>query len=65
MLSDLKKIKVQAVLALGYKKRNYHKIFYWSTKLFANDSDDDEAFKSIHQSIITKVKIVLAKIGLS
>ena len=32
------------------------KIFHSSTKLIASDSDIDEAFKSMHQSIITKIK---------
>ena len=54
LLSELKKLKVQTILVLEYKKRNDRKIFYSSTKLIASDSDIDEAFKSIHQSIITK-----------
>ena len=49
LLSELKKFKVQTILALDYKKRNDHKIFYWSAKLIARDSDIDEAFKSMHQ----------------
>ena len=44
MLSELKKFKVQAILVLDYKKRNDHKIFHSSTKLIANDWDNDEAF---------------------
>ena len=28
LLSELKKFKVQTILALDYKKRNDHKIFY-------------------------------------
>ena len=32
------------------------KIFYLCTTLIANDSDIDEAFKSIHQSFMTKIK---------
>ena len=56
LLNELKKFKVQAVLFLDYKKRNDHKFFHSSTKLIASDSDIDEAFKSIHQSIMTKIK---------
>ena len=54
-LSELKKFKVQSILFLQYKKRNDHKIFHSSAKLIANDSDIDEAFKSIYESIITKI----------
>ena len=56
MWSELKKFKVQTVLILDYKKRNDHKVFHSSTKLIASDSDIDEAFKSMHQSIMTKIK---------
>ena len=55
-LRELKKFKVQAILVLDYKKRNDRKIFYSRTKLIASDSDIDEAFKSMHQSIMTKIK---------
>ena len=48
LLCELKKFKVQKILVLGYKKRNYCKIFRSSAKLTASDSDTDEAFKSIH-----------------
>ena len=48
--------KGQAVLVLDYKKRNDHKITHSSTKIIASDSDIDESFKTMHQSIITKVK---------
>ena len=64
-LKILKKFKVQTILALDYKKRNHRKIFHSSTELIADDSDIDEAFKFMHQSIMTKIKIMLAKIGLS
>ena len=57
LLNDFKKFKVQAVLVLDYKKRNDRQIFHSSTKLIASDSDIDEAFKSMHQSIMTKIKI--------
>ena len=43
-------------LVLDYKKINDCKIFHSSTKLIASDSDIDEAFKSTHQSITTKIK---------
>ena len=56
MLSELKKFKVQTILALEYKERNDHKIFHSSAKLIASDSDIDEAFNSMHQSIMTKIK---------
>ena len=56
MWSELKKFKVQTVLILDYKKRNDHKVFHSSTKLIASDSDIDEEFKSMHQSIMTKIK---------
>ena len=54
-LSDLKKFKIQAIL-VKEKKRNDRKIFHSSTKLNVSDSDIDEAFKSMHQSIMTKIK---------
>ena len=56
LLNELKKFKVQKVLALDYKKRNYSQIFHSCTKLIASNLDIDEAFKSMHQSIITKIK---------
>ena len=56
LLADLKKFKVQTILALEYNKRNDHKIFHSSAKLIASDSDIEEAFESIHQSIITKIE---------
>ena len=56
MLSELKKFKIQTILVLEYKKRNDHKIFHSSFKLIAEDSDIDEAFVSMHQSIMKKVK---------
>ena len=54
--NELKKFKVQAILVLDYSKRNNRKIFHSSTKLIASDSDIDEIFKSMHQSIMTKIK---------
>ena len=56
MLSELKKFKVQKTFDLHYKKRNDSKIFHSSAKVIARDSDIDEAFKSMHQSIVTKIK---------
>ena len=56
LLNELKKFKVQRVLVLKYKKRNDHKIFHSSTKVTARYLDIDEAFKSMHQNIITKIK---------
>ena len=56
LLSELKKFKVQATLVLEYKKRSDCKIFHSSTKLIASNSDIDESFISMHQSIITKIK---------
>ena len=55
-LSEMKAFKVQKILVLEYKKRNDHKIFHSCIKLIASDSDIDEAFKFMHQSIITKIK---------
>ena len=56
LLNELKNFKVQTVLVLDCKKRNDCKIFHSSIKLIASDSDIDEAFKSMHQSIMTKIK---------
>ena len=56
LLSELKEFKVQTILFLDYKKRNDSKIFHSSTKLSASDSDIDEAFKFMHQIIMTKIK---------
>ena len=56
LVSELKKFKVQTILALDYKERNDHKIFHSSAKLIARDSGIDESFKFIHQSIMTKLK---------
>ena len=66
LLSELKKFKIQTVLVLDYPKRNDCEIFHSSTKLIASGSDVDESFKSMHQSIMTKInKNVLMTIGLS
>ena len=56
MLSELKKFKFQKILVLEYKKRSNHKSFHLRVKLIAGNSDIDEAFISMHQSIMTKMK---------
>ena len=56
LLSELKKLKVQTILILDHKKINNHKIFHSSSKIIAGESDIDEAFKSMHQSIMTRIK---------
>ena len=56
LLSDLNNSKVQKILVLVYKKRNDCKIFHSSAKLIATDSQIDEAFKTMHQSIMAKIK---------
>ena len=54
LLSELKKFKVQTILVLDYRKRNDRKIFHSSAKLIASDSNIDQAFKCMHQSIMRK-----------
>ena len=54
--SKLKELLSEAILILDYKKRNDFKIFHLKTKLIATDSDIDEEFKSMHQSIMTNNK---------
>ena len=56
MLSKLETFKVHTILVLDYKKINDCKIFQSSAKLLASGSDIDEAFKSMNQSIMTKMK---------
>ena len=56
MLSELKNFKVQTILVLDYKKRNDRNIFYSSAKLITNNSENDGAFKSMHQRVMTKIK---------
>ena len=56
LLSELKKFKIQTILFLEHKKRNDCKIFHSCTKLIARDSDTDEVFKSMDESIIAKIK---------
>ena len=64
-LSNFKNFKVKTILVLNYKKINYQKIFDLSATLIASDSDNDKAFKSMHQITMTKIKIMLVKIALS
>ena len=52
----MKKFKVQTKLVLAYMNKNECKIVHSSAKLITSDSDIDEVFKSMHQSIMTKVK---------
>ena len=61
MLSELKKFKAHTKLVLDFNKRNDCKIFHSNTKLIASDSGIDEAFKSMHQSIMTKIKNYASK----
>ena len=56
LLNELKKFKVQTVLVLDYKKRNDSPIFHSCTKIIANDLEIGKVFKSLHQSIILKIK---------
>ena len=48
--------KKKRIVVLEYKKRNDCKIFHSSNKLIASDSDIDEVFKFMHQSIMTAIK---------
>ena len=52
----MKKFKVQAALVLDYKIRNDSQMFHSCAKLTGSDLAIDEAFKSMHHSIITKIK---------
>ena len=65
LLSKLKNYRVQKTLVLQYTKRNDRKIFHSSTKLIASDSNIDKAFAFMHQSIMTKRKVVLVKVVLT
>ena len=57
LLSELKKFTFQVISVLHYKKRNDHEILHLSNKLIASDLYIDETFKSMHQSIMAKIKI--------
>ena len=52
----MEKFKVQTILVSDYKERNDCKMFHSNTKLIPSDSDFNEEFKSLHQSIMTKIK---------
>ena len=52
----MKQLKVETILILDYKKRKYHKIFHSNANLIAINSDIDEAFQSMHQNIMKKIK---------
>ena len=52
----MKKLKIHTVLASDYQKKNNRQIFHSNVKLIASDSDIDGAFKSIPQSIMTKIR---------
>ena len=56
LLSELKKFEAQTVLVLDYKKRSDCKNFCSCTKLIGSDSNNDETFKFMHQSIMTRIK---------
>ena len=56
LLSELKKFKVETVLVVDYEKKNDCKIFYSCTEPISSNSDIDEPFESIHQSIMAKIK---------
>ena len=53
LVSELKMYKVQTILVFDYKKRNLPFKCY---KLTASNSEIDEAFKSMHESIMAKTK---------
>ena len=56
LLSELKRFNVLTIFLLDYKKRNDRTVFHSSAKLIASDSDIDEVLKSMHQSIMKKLK---------
>ena len=57
LLIKMTKFKVQTILVLDYKKKKKdRKTFHSKTKLIANNSDNYEAFKSMHQIIMTIMK---------
>ena len=57
LLTVLKKFKVQKTQVMKYEGRNDYHAFHSSARLIASDSDFEEAFKSMHQSIMTKKKL--------
>ena len=56
LVSETKIFKVQSKLFLEYNKKNDPKIFHLNVKLIANDLGINEAFKSMHQNIMRKIK---------
>ena len=54
LLIELKQFEVQTILVSEYKKRNDSEIFLSCTKLSASNTDIDDTFKSMHQSIMIK-----------
>ena len=54
--SELKRFNVLTIFLLDYNKRNDRTVFHSSAKLIASDSDIDEVLKSMHQSIMKKLK---------
>ena len=55
-LSDLNRFKFQTILVLDYKRWKDYKIFHSSATLIGSDLGIDEPFKSMHESIMTKMK---------
>ena len=55
LIGKIKNFKFKTKLVLEYKTRNDSKIFHSSAKLTDSDSDIDEEFKSLHESIMTKI----------
>ena len=53
LLSKLRKVKVQTILVLDYKKTNDCKIIHLCPKLIASNSDLNEVY---NQNIMTKIK---------
>ena len=56
LLSEFKKFKVQTILVQSIRKAYDCRIFHSIVKLIASDPDTDEAFISMHQSIMKKIK---------
>ena len=58
-------LKAKEILVLDYKKidddKSTRKIFRSSAKLIADDSGNDTAFESMHQSIMTSTKNFVGK----
>ena len=56
LFKGVEKVKSSVNISLRVQEKNDHKIFHSSAKLIASNSDNDEAFKSMHKSIMTKTK---------